>query len=201
MQELIIDESSFIYGGFIKPQVCDDVISYFEESPHQEKGECGRGIDPNHKASTDVYVLPSDPDRRIQNYIHELKKVCDLYIKRFNYAREGTPSWGLKNEFNIQKYQPEEAFFGWHSERTSMFALQRHLVFMTYLNTVTDGGQTEWFYQKLKIQPEKGLTVIWPVDWTHTHRGIASPTQTKYITTGWLGYFDVQEKFESLGQI
>jgi hypothetical protein len=72
---------------------------------------------------------------------------------------------------------------------------------MTYLNTVTDEGQTEWFYQNLKIQPQKGLTVIWPVDWTHTHRGIASPTQTKYITTGWLGFFESGEKFEYLGQI
>ena len=201
MRELEIDKSTFIYGGFIKSEVCDDLISYFEESPMQEKGECGRGIDPDHKLSTDVYVLPSDPDIRIKNYIHELKKGSDLYIKRYAYALDGMPSWGLKNEFNIQKYQPGEAFYGWHSERTSLFALHRHLVFMTYLNTVTDEGQTEWFYQNLKIQPEKGLTVIWPVDWTHTHRGITSPTQTKYITTGWLGFFKSEEKFESLGQI
>ena len=31
---------------------------------------------------------------------------------------------------------------------------------MTYLNTVTDGGETEWFHQQIKIQPRKGLTVM-----------------------------------------
>ena len=71
MRELEIDKSTFIYGGFIKSEVCDDLISYFEESPMQEKGECGRGIDPGHKLSTDVYVFcllytsPSPRDGRI----------------------------------------------------------------------------------------------------------------------------------------
>ena len=59
---------------------------------------------------------------------------------------------------------------------------------MTYLNDVTDGGETEFMYQKLKIKPKKGLTLIWPADWTHTHRGIPSMTQVKYIATGWYCY-------------
>lgn len=59
---------------------------------------------------------------------------------------------------------------------------------MTYLNTVTDEGGTEFLNQELKISAEKGKTVIWPADWTHTHRGVASPTQEKYIITGWLSF-------------
>ena len=45
---------------------------------------------------------------------------------------------------------------------------------MTYLNTIKVGGETEFLYQKLKIKPKKGLTLIWPTDWTHTHRGLIS---------------------------
>ena len=37
----------------------------------------------------------------------------------------------------------------------------------------------------MAVQPRKGLTVIWPADWTHTHRGVPSPSQDKYIATGW----------------
>jgi len=59
---------------------------------------------------------------------------------------------------------------------------------MTYLNDVTDEGGTEFFHQKLKVSPEKGLTLIWPVDWTHLHRGVPSPTQEKYIITGWFSF-------------
>ena len=35
---------------------------------------------------------------------------------------------------------------------------------------------------------EKGLTVIWGTDWTFVHKGIVSPTETKYITTGHYHY-------------
>ena len=45
-----------------------------------------------------------------------------------------------------------------------------NLVFMTYLNTVTDLGGTAFKYQNLEVQAEKGLTLIWPSDWTHTHK-------------------------------
>ena len=61
------------------------------------------------------------------------------------------------------------------------------LVWMVYLNDVEDGG-TEFMYQKLKIPARKGLFLMWPSDFTHTHRGIISQTKEKYILTGWLGW-------------
>jgi hypothetical protein len=41
---------------------------------------------------------------------------------------------------------------------------------MTYLNAVEDGGGTEFFHQNLVVQPRKGLTLVWPADWTFMHR-------------------------------
>ena len=61
---------------------------------------------------------------------------------------------------------------------------------MTYLNDVKDGG-TEFLYQNLKTKAEKGLTLIWPSAWTHTHKGIISPTKEKYIITGWYAFESV----------
>ena len=61
---------------------------------------------------------------------------------------------------------------------------------MTYLNDVTDEGGTEWMYQDVKLDARKGLSVIWPSDFTHTHRGIVSPTQEKWIATGWFSYIN-----------
>jgi len=62
--------------------------------------------------------------------------------------------------------------------------MERILVFMTYLNDVPDGG-TLFKYQKIKIPAKKGLTIIWPSDWTHTHKGEISKKHNKYIVTGW----------------
>ena len=59
---------------------------------------------------------------------------------------------------------------------------------MTYLNDVNKGGETEFYYQKLKIKPEKGLTLIWSADWTFTHKGHTTLDEDKYIITGWFNF-------------
>ena len=56
---------------------------------------------------------------------------------------------------------------------------------MVYLNTVTDGGQTYFPTQKRSITPEVGSVLMWPAYWTHPHHGVPSPSQDKYIITGW----------------
>jgi len=187
-------------------EVCDDLINFFENSSfakeNKKKGKVGEAssfakenkkegvINEEIKKSTDLIIKPSNYDIiEIQNYLEELQKVCMKYVKKYQWCDRFSP-WYIAEGFNIQHYEPEGGYYAWHSERVSAeFPVgTRHLVFMTYLNDVTDCGETEWFYQKTKIKPKKGLTAIWPADWTHVHRGIASPTQHKYIATGWYNY-------------
>ena len=58
---------------------------------------------------------------------------------------------------------------------------------MTYLNDVPDAG-THFKYQDLTTPAEKGLTLIWPTDFTHPHKGQITKHHEKYIITGWLGF-------------
>ena len=64
---------------------------------------------------------------------------------------------------------------------------KKALVFMTYLNDVSDGG-TRFLNQDIITPAIKGLTLIWPTDWTHTHCGQISQNNIKYIATGWFSY-------------
>ena len=41
---------------------------------------------------------------------------------------------------------------------------------------------------RMKEKAEEGKILIWPSEWMHLHRGIPSPTQTKYILTGWFSF-------------
>jgi hypothetical protein len=59
---------------------------------------------------------------------------------------------------------------------------------MIYLNTVKDRGETEFYYQHHFESAVEGKLVIWPSDWTHLHRGVPSPTETKYVLTGWFNH-------------
>ena len=92
-------------------------------------------------------------------------------------------SIGLANIFNIQHYKPNGGYKAWHFERHHNEQL-RIFAFMTYLNDVPDGG-TEFLYQDLTLKAKKGDTVIWPAEWTHTHKSQISTTHEKYIATGW----------------
>ena len=78
-------------------------------------------------------------------------------------------------------------------DNTTLGNARRLLVFMTYLNDVDDGG-TEFKYQNITTPAKKGLTLIWPAPWTHTHRGQISYTKTKYITTGWFSYIEDKDE-------
>jgi hypothetical protein len=124
-------------------------------------------------------------------YQDQLADCVNEYKKQFPRC-EDTAKWGIIEWTNLQHYAPGGGYKSWHSERICASGLlgTRHLVFMTYLNDVTDQGETEFYHQNIKVKPEKGLTLIWPADWTHYHRGISSPAQEKYIITGWFNFLE-----------
>ena len=64
----------------------------------------------------------------------------------------------------------------------------RVVAWITYLNTVTDGGGTHFVYQNHTVEARKGKTVLFPPGYTHLHHGVVSPTQEKYIVTGWFAW-------------
>lgn len=192
MEHPINQLNNFICGWYIKPKICKDLIKYFNKSDKTNPGNIFMnnisGVHKNIKSSTDLLISANNNDTEIINYKKALGNIVNKYKEKYIYCDEGQASWGLVNSFNLQKYKPNEGYFAYHCERGSKITYNRHLVFMTYLNTVNDGGQTEFYYQKLKVKPEIGLTLIWGSDWTFTHRGITSKTETKYIATGWLDY-------------
>lgn len=183
---------TFIYQQKINPELCNAIVAKFKNNPTNWEGaiasiKLGKIIDKQVKNSKDN-LLETTPDL-CDWYIKELQKVVEGYIEKYPWC-DKYAAWKIAEGVNVQLYPPGGGFFSWHTERGSCVPpfSGRHLVFMTYLNDVTDGGETEFLHQGLKVQPQKGLTLIWPADWTHTHRGVASPTQEKAIVTGWFNY-------------
>ena len=44
----------------------------------------------------------------------------------------------------------------------------------------------QFYHQELKIKPKKGRLVIWPVGFTHTHRGNRPISNDKYLISCWM---------------
>jgi hypothetical protein len=175
---------TFIHRSRISSDICHSLIDLFNSSPNKYQSI----VKAQEDSWNEIDYSPVDPV--MSEYILALQTVVDQYISIFPYSNMYAP-FTILEPIKIQYYKPGEGYNLWHTERgTNGLNRNRHLVFMTYLNTVTDQGGTEFMHQDFIADAEEGVTLIWPTDWTHTHRGIISPTQEKYIITGWFNFYE-----------
>lgn len=178
----------------IDEKICDGLIDYHKKSIYKGpgvvgvNGQSGLQVSGYRKISTDVSTSIHDTDERISAYREQLFDGLGAYKKRYPALTSNVWFWGVNEPFNIQHYEPKQGYLTWHCERGRPESNNRLLVFMTYLNDVSDGGQTEWEYLGLSVTPVKGLTIVWPPDWMYLHRGVTSQTQSKTIATGWFSF-------------
>ncbi len=198
-----MSNESFIGEYSIPESICTKLIDFFNsDSAIKSSGQVGGGrIDTSIKSSTDV-VLMKDEWKTIpiiNEYINELEKCTGKYIKEYPYSLQPGYRFQISQPIRIQYYKPNEGFYEYHCERYNLS--HRHLVWTTYLNTVKDKGETEFYYQGIKIKANKGKAVIFPAEWTHTHRGVPSPTEEKYIITGWYEFITSTQTFFKRGKL
>lgn len=194
----------FLYKreGALSPELCRAFIETFEASndkrPGLVYGPKGQGPDTGKK-STDItfnpgYLKNKDWGPLLQNLVDVLEKGKLDYVNRHKTAFDKLDPCQLSPQFNLQRYLPGEGFSSWHCERAGLKHSNRLLVWMVYLNDVTDRGETEFLYQHYFEEPKQGKLIIWPSDWMYMHRGVISPSQTKYILTGWFTYIERKDE-------
>ena len=182
---------NFIGSWNLDPlDLCDEIISYFESNESkQKKGRTISGLNQNIKKSVDINISPNEiklPKNQVFNsYLNALFTCHKDYILQWPFLASFLNRVEI-GSFNIQRYQVGEHFQQIHSERTSIESLHRIFAWMTYLNDVDDGGTTYFSHYDLEIVPRKGLTLIWPAEWTHAHKGNVLHSGSKYIITGWM---------------
>ena len=173
-------------------KLCNEITSFFERNKNLQKtGVSGQGINLKIKKTTDIYINPDNlkkPQFQIlQKYINELHKCFLDYQNQWTFLKSMLKTVYVPG-FNIQKYSPGGHYASVHSERTSLETLHRLFAWMTYLNDVDDGGQTNFSHYGIKIKPQTSKTLIWPAEWTHAHTGEVLKSGTKYIVTGWIHF-------------
>jgi hypothetical protein len=179
-------------------ELCNAFINTFETSDEKKPGILygPNGISSTgNKKSTDItfhpgYLQDTQWGPLLSQLIPIIQKGQQDYINRHQLAMSKVDAFDISPLFNMQRYEPEEGFYGWHCERASIEYSNRILVWMIYLNTITDRGETEFYYQHHFEPAIEGKLVIWPSDWMYLHRGVPSLTQTKYILTGWFNQLD-----------
>ena len=164
----------FIEKYKVDENICDDLLEYYKSNKEYKCPKIGVSN------TTEVYFFNLSTDKRILNFFEMISKHVSEYIAKYDIV--DTLSTSMTN--HIQHYSANTGYFNLHYER-HYSSIGRQLVYMLYLNTVKDKGGTEFPYQQKTFSATKGDLLIWPADFTHPHRGIVSPTEEKYIATGW----------------
>lgn len=120
--------------------------------------------------------------------MHDIVQDCTVsYLKEFPVFVNELKSYHIK----FQRTLPTEGYHIWHSENASPTYRGRDLVWTVFLNTIAEGGETEFLYQRRRVPAKQGSVLVFPASFTHTHRGNPPLSGTKYIATGWWTTCDV----------
>ena len=194
MKEHEFPYESFIGGWYIPETICNNMVDYFNEkkrnnvtSPGEVTYSGNIGVVKEIIESEDLEIHPNNGETPFKEYRDYLQKSLNKYVQKYTMLNK-VSHFNLNVGYNIQYYKKGGGYKDYHCERGGYKStIKRIVVFMTYLNDVDDGG-TEFYYQKIISPAKKGLTVLFPSDWTHTHRSQVSHTKEKYIATGWFDF-------------
>jgi|MDTC01.2.fsa_nt_gb hypothetical protein len=137
---------------------------------------------PPREGFEDYKIEPSHAVPEVQQLNQVVAECVGEYVSHFREAA----SYSLHlDAFNLQKTIPGQGYHAWHCEDSGL-SRDRKLVVMMYLNEDFEGGETEFLYQSKRIKPKTGQVIVWPANFTHTHRGNPPLTGEKYIATSWV---------------
>ena len=199
MQEKKVNIKDFIgvYDGYIPDQACDEAIELFNK--YQEFNKVfsrftSEGATQDFKNDKQLFCtgdVLTDQEFNV-NKLKLLMINFDTALKHYyteTNVKKYTAEDIITDHVKIQKTIPAQGYHVWHVEHAAERDMaKRVLVYSIYLNTVEDGGETEFLYQSQRVKPVKGRIVIWPAGFPYVHRGNPPLSGEKYIVTSWISF-------------
>ena len=183
-----IKPNSFIFQKLnsLSEDFCADIIQRFEHAVEEQyEGRIGQSADKDSsiKKSTDLVVSGKDHWKDVDRTLfHALGSAVQEFREAYTFFKGPFKDMG----YGIQRTNPGEHYH-WHIDGGSHEFSHRQLVAIWYLNDVPGpGGETEFLFQNIKVNPELGKLILFPPFWTHEHRGITLEKGVKYIATTWV---------------
>jgi hypothetical protein len=186
-----------VYDGYIPDEACDQAIELFNK--YQEFNKVfsrftTEGITRDLKSDKQLFCGPDVLTEQEFN-INKLKALMvnfDMALRHYyteTNIKKYTAEDIMTDHVKIQKTMPSQGYHIWHVEHNSGREMEKRILAYTiYLNTVEDGGETEFLHQSQRVKPVKGRIVIWPAGFPYVHRGNPPLSGEKYIVTSWINY-------------
>ena len=183
----MINDFISVYDNFYSNEECEEYINLIEH--YISTGLILKEEKTLHK--TDHYAINFNNDVNYNilsgdnlslEFLPKIKDPIDEYLKKFSVLGQENL---LIYDTKAKKIPIGGGFHNWHYENTGLQVSARKLVIQLYLNTIDEGGETEFLYINKRIKAEQGRLIIFPAAFTHTHRGNPPIGQDKYIISTW----------------
>ncbi|MCB0364945.1 MAG: 2OG-Fe(II) oxygenase [Bdellovibrionaceae bacterium] len=175
----------------VPQNICRKTIELFENDSKVKPGLVydanGGLVESADKKSLELVIDHQDSQ---WEPIHQaLRQAIVQGVVEYIKDRPGLQVAPLQNTaFKIKKYLQGQGEFTWHFDALSAATRSRQLALIIYLNTVTEGGETEFFHQGIKIKPKCGDLALFPPFWTHMHCGQVPKSGPKFIITSFVEF-------------
>lgn len=166
-------------------QLCLD----FENESHY--GKTMGGVALNVKVTDDWYLTTVGGDdvkaslmrQEFDTHIStKLWKIYELYRQTFPTMRENINSITHDTKYQIQRYRKNVGYYSQHMDGAPWLDVpKRVLGVVVYLNTVKDGGGTEFSAHNYVIPAVAGRVSLFPAYWTHPHGSQMPLSNDKWI--------------------
>lgn len=179
------------YKNSLSNDLCKELITFFNNTDRQYQGVVSSGINLSVKKTTDVIL--DERDFLYEALNNELKRHLNIFVKelweKYKIDFRGN-LMNQSNKFQLQRYIKNEGYFKYHNDSSVVkyqnTNISRIFAYIWYLNDVTEGGETEFLNNEIKIKPMTGKLVIFPASQYYPHSGLMPISDDKYIVTGWI---------------
>jgi hypothetical protein len=207
-----IDNFIGIFPKAFTPDYCNKVIKWFEQN--NKEGTRGRNTIsrqelegnnfPATQSDSEIYFFEGDKlgkggdlntatleyNLPILQEFNQISWRCyDEFRKKYGFL-DSLGVHKMSPSVKIQKYEPTQGYHAWHCDAAGVLHTRRMIAYILYLNTVPEGGETEFLYQSQRVQPIQGTLIIFPTGWPFPHRGNPPLKGNKYIMNTWLEFIE-----------
>ncbi len=192
--QIKIDNFIGVFENAFNDEFCNEVIEFYNNMEKAGFTHSESGINNHGKLSKDsdsiflTNIKTIKPSSEINRFFLNTfwDSIYSEYKKKYGIL-DNTDRHQIY-ETKIQKTLVGGGFHDWHYEASGKPENNRLLNVQLYLNTVNEGGETEFLYEQRREKAEQGKLLIYPSSMTHTHRGNTPLSNDKYILNGWIEF-------------